>query len=150
LTQSGHRRPSLIGFDNWPRLNLTAEGCVRRRDFIKAIVGSAVAWPHLARAQQKGRIRRNAALLPFTATDAQDQARNAAFLQGLQELGWAVGRNIQIDYRWSAGNVDDTRKYASELVALAPDIIFAPGTTAMGPLLQVTRSIPIVFTIVSD
>ena len=88
--------------------------------------------------------------MPFTATDAQAQARNAAFLQGLQQLGWTVGRNIQIDYRWSAGNVDDTRKYASELVALAPDIIFVPGSSAVAPLLQVTRSIPVVFTMVAD
>jgi putative ABC transport system substrate-binding protein len=95
-------------------------------------------------------IRRIAALMPFTATDAQAQARNAAFLQGLQQLGWTVGRNIQIDYRWSAGNVDDTRKYASELVALAPDIIFVPGSSAVAPLLQVTRSIPVVFTMVAD
>jgi hypothetical protein len=123
---------------------------MRRRDFIKAIVGSALTCPHLARAQQNGRIRRIAALMPFTATDAQAQARNAAFLQGLQQLGWTVGRNIQIDYRWSAGNVDDTRKYASELVALAPDIIFVPGSSAVAPLLQVTRSIPVVFTMVAD
>jgi putative tryptophan/tyrosine transport system substrate-binding protein len=123
---------------------------MRRRDFIKAVVGSALTCPHLARAQPNGQIRRIAALMPFTATDAQAQARNAAFLQGLQQLGWTVGRNIQIDYRWSAGNVDDTRKYASELVALAPEIIFAPGTTAVGPLLQVTRSIPVVFAIVAD
>jgi putative ABC transport system substrate-binding protein len=123
---------------------------MRRRDFIKAIVGSALTYPHLARAQQNGRIRRIAALMPFTATDAQAQARNAAFLQGLQQLGWTVGRNIQIDYRWSASNVDDTRKYASELVALAPDLIFAAGTSAVAPLLQVTRSIPVVFTIVTD
>jgi len=88
--------------------------------------------------------------MPFTATDSQAQARNAAFLQGLQQLGWTVGRNIQIDYRWSGGNIDDTRKYASELVALAPDLIFAPGTSAVAPLLQVTRSIPVVFTIVAD
>ena len=88
--------------------------------------------------------------MPYTATDAQAQARNAAFLQGLQQLGWTVGRNIQIDYRWSAGNVEDTRKYASELVALAPDVIFAPGSSAVGPLLQVTRSIPVVFTMVAD
>jgi putative tryptophan/tyrosine transport system substrate-binding protein len=82
---------------------------MRRRDFIKGIVGSGLTCPHLARAQQNGRIRRIAALMPFTATDAQAQARNAAFVQGLQQLGWTVGRNIQIDYRWSAGNVDDTR-----------------------------------------
>jgi putative ABC transport system substrate-binding protein len=123
---------------------------MRRRDFIKAIVGSALTCPHLARAQQNGRIRRIAALMPYTATDAQAQARNAAFLQGLQQLGWTVGRNIQIDYRWSASNVDDTRKYASELVALAPDLIFAAGTSAVAPLLQVTRSVPVVFTIVAD
>ena len=123
---------------------------MRRRDFIKAIVGSALTCPRLARAQQNGRIRRIAALMPFTATDAQAQARNAAFLQGLQQLGWTVGRNIQIDYRWSAGNVDDTRKYASELVALVPDIIFVPGSSAVAPLLQVTRSIPVVFTMVAD
>jgi putative ABC transport system substrate-binding protein len=123
---------------------------MRRRDFIKAIVGSALTCPHLARAQPNGRIRRIAALMSYTATDAQAQARNAAFLQELQRLGWTVGRNIQIDYRWSAGNVEDTRKYASELVALAPDVIFAPGSSAVGPLLQVTRSIPVVFAIVLD
>jgi ABC-type uncharacterized transport system substrate-binding protein len=123
---------------------------MRRRDFIKAIVGSALTCPHVARAQQNGRIRRIAALMPVTATDAQAQARNAAFVQGLQQLGWTVGRNIQIDYRWSASNVDHTRKYASELVALAPDLIFAAGSAAVAPLLQMTRSIPIVFTIVAD
>jgi ABC-type uncharacterized transport system substrate-binding protein len=111
---------------------------------------SVLTCPHLARAQQNGRIRRIAALMPFTATDAQAQARNAAFLQGLQQLGWTVGRNIQIDYRWSGGNVEDTRKYASELVALSPEVIFVPGTAAVAPLLQLTRSIPVVFTIVAD
>jgi putative ABC transport system substrate-binding protein len=123
---------------------------MRRRDFIKAIVGSTVACPHLARAQQNGRMRRIAVLMPFAAADAQAQARNAAFLQGLQELGWSVGRNIQIDYRWSAGDIDDTRKYASELVALAPEVIFAPSSAAMGPLSQTTRSIPVVFASVAD
>ena len=122
---------------------------MRRREFITLFVG-ATTWPHFARAQQNGRIRRIAALMPFTATDAQAQARNAAFLQGLQQLGWTVGRNIQIDYRWSAGNVEETRKYASELVALAPEVIFAPGSAAMGPLSQTTRSIPLVFAIVAD
>jgi putative ABC transport system substrate-binding protein len=123
---------------------------MRRRDFIKATVGSAVTYPLLAHAQQNERIRRIAALMSYAATDAQAQARNAAFLQGLQQLGWTVGRNIQIDYRWSAGNVDATRKYASELVALAPDVIFAPGSSAVGPVLQITRSIPVVFAIVLD
>src|SRR4029450_3888731 len=88
--------------------------------------------------------------MPCAATDAQAQARNAAFLQGLQQLGWTVGRNIQIDYRWSRGNVEDTRKYASELVALSPEVIFVPGTAAVAPLLQLKRSIPVLFTIVAD
>jgi len=123
---------------------------MRRRDFIKAIAGSALVCPHLAQAQQKERMRRIVALMPFTATDTQAQARNAAFLQGLQQLGWTVGRNIQIDYRWSEGNVDNTRKYASELVALAPDLIFAAGSAAAGPLLQVTQSVPVVFAAVGD
>src|SRR5262249_47019602 len=72
--------------------------------------------------------------MPYAANDPQAQARNAAFLQGLQQLGWTVGTNVQIDYRWSAGNENDTRKYAAELVALAPDVIFASGSAAVGPL----------------
>src|SRR5262249_28800487 len=83
--------------------------------------------------------------MPYAANDPQAQARNAAFLQGLQQLGWAVGTNVQIDYRWSAGNEDDTRKYAAELVALAPDVIFASGSAAVGPLRRATRTVPIVF-----
>ena len=86
----------------WHRAGL-GDSYMRRRDFIKAIVGSVVTSPLLAQAQQNGRLRRIAALMPFTATDAQAQARNAAFLQGLQQLGWSVGRNVQIDYRWSGG-----------------------------------------------
>jgi len=95
-------------------------------------------------------MRRVAALMPYSANDPQAQNRNAAFLQGLQQLGWTVGENVQIDYRWSAGSEDDTRKYAAELVALAPDVIFAPGSSALGPLLQVSRSVPIVFAIIVD
>jgi putative ABC transport system substrate-binding protein len=123
---------------------------MRRREFI-ALLGSGVAgWPLAARAQQRERMRHIGVLMPYTATDPQMQIRNAAFLQGLQQLGWTVGQNVQIDYRWSAGNIDDTRKYAVELVALSPDVIFAPGTAALGPLLQATRSIPIVFALVTD
>jgi putative ABC transport system substrate-binding protein len=88
--------------------------------------------------------------MPYAASDGQAQARNAAFLQGLQQLGWTVGRNIQIDYRWSAGSADDTRKSASELVALAPEVILTTGSAGMGPLLQATRTIPIVFVNVPD
>jgi len=123
---------------------------MRRRDFIKAIVGSAAVWPAAVRAQQRERMRRLGMLMPFSANDPQAQSRNAAFLQGLQQLGWTVGQNVQIDYRWSAGNLDDTRKDAADLVALAPDVIFAPGTAGLGPALQATRSIPIVFALVTD
>jgi len=122
---------------------------IHRRGFIFTLSGAA-AWPLAARAQPRVRMRRVGMLMPYTATDPQVQIRNAAFLQGLQQLGWTVGQNVQIDYRWYAGNMDDTRKYAAELVALAPDVIFAPGSVVLGPLLQVTRSIPIVFTIVPD
>jgi len=122
---------------------------MKRRDFI-TLFGSAAAWPLTARAQQRERMRRIGALMAYTANDPQAQIRNAAFLQGLQQLGWIVGQSVQIDYRWSGGNIDDTRRYAAELVALAPDVIFAPGSSALGPLLQVSRSVPIVFAIVID
>jgi putative tryptophan/tyrosine transport system substrate-binding protein len=121
-----------------------------RRAFITLLGGAAAAWPLAARAQPRDRMRRIGVLMPFTATDPQVQIRNAAFLQGLQQLGWTVGQNVQIDYRWSAGNMDDTRKYAVELVALAPDVILAPGSAVLGPLLQATRSVPIVFALVPD
>jgi putative tryptophan/tyrosine transport system substrate-binding protein len=122
---------------------------VRRREFI-AVVGGAAAWPLAARAQQRERMRRIGMLMTYNANDPQAQTRNAAFLQGLQQLGWTVGQNVQIDYRWSAGNLDDTRKDAADLVALAPDVIFAPGSAGFGPALQATRSIPIVFALVPD
>jgi putative ABC transport system substrate-binding protein len=95
-------------------------------------------------------MRRVAALMPYTANDPQAQNRNAAFLQGLQQLGWTIGQNVQIDYRWSEGNEDDTRKYAAELVALAPDVIFTSGSAAIGPLRRATRTVPIVFVLVPD
>jgi ABC-type uncharacterized transport system substrate-binding protein len=123
---------------------------LRRRDLITLLGGAAAAWPLAARAQQGGRMRRIGALMPFAANDAQAQARNAAFLQGLQQSGWTVGRNVQIDYRWSAGSADDTRRYAAELIALAPDVILTSGTAALTPLLQATRTVPIVFVAVAD
>jgi putative ABC transport system substrate-binding protein len=123
---------------------------MRRRDFVKGIVGSATAWPLAARAQQSKPMRRVAALMPYAANDPQTQNRNAAFLQGLQQLGWTVGQNVQIEYRWSAGNEDDTRKYAAELVALSPDVIFVSGAAAVEPLRRLTRSVPIVFVSVPD
>jgi putative tryptophan/tyrosine transport system substrate-binding protein len=95
-------------------------------------------------------MRRIGVLLPGTADDAEYQARMAAFLQGLQQLGWSDGRNLRIDIRYAAGDANLTRKYAAELVALAPDVILAPGSTSLGPLLQATRTVPIVFATILD
>jgi putative ABC transport system substrate-binding protein len=122
---------------------------MRRRDFI-TLLGGAAAWPLAARAQQGERVRRIGVLMTQAANDPEGQARIAAFLQGLQELGWSVGRNLRIDIRWSAGKADDTHKYAAELVALAPDIILASTTPSVAALLQATRTVPIVFTVVAD
>jgi putative ABC transport system substrate-binding protein len=95
-------------------------------------------------------MRRVGVLMPYAANDPQAHARNAAFLQGLQQLAWTVGNNVEIDYRWSGGNEDDTRRYAAELVALAPDVIFTSGSAAVGPLQRATRTVPIVFAQVPD
>jgi putative ABC transport system substrate-binding protein len=100
---------------------------MRRRDFITLLGGSAVAWPLAARAQQPERMRRIGVFMSLAADDKQGQARLAAFLQGLQELGWADGRNVRIDVRWGAGDADRNRRHAAELVALAPDVILASG-----------------------
>jgi putative tryptophan/tyrosine transport system substrate-binding protein len=123
---------------------------MKRRDFIALLGGAASAWPLAVRAQQGGRMRRLGVLIPLAADDAIAQARNAAFLQGLQQLGWTVGRNVEIEYRWSRGNDELTRKYAAELAAFAPEVILASGSAGAGPLLQATRTVPIVFTIVPD
>jgi putative tryptophan/tyrosine transport system substrate-binding protein len=122
---------------------------MQRRDFI-TLLGGAVALPLAARAQESERMRRIGVLLPGTADDAEYQARMAAFLQGLQQLGWSDGRNVRIDIRYAAGDANLIRKYAAELIALAPDVILAPGTTSLGPLLQATRTVPIVFTTLLD
>src|SRR6516162_7629392 len=124
------------------------EGWMRRREFIAGL-GGAAAWPLVARAQQIKRVRRIGVLMPLSANDPQAQARVAAFLQGLQELGWRVGSNVTIDIRWSADNAD-ARKNATELIALAPDVILADSTPAIAPLVQMTRTVPIVFTTVVD
>jgi putative ABC transport system substrate-binding protein len=118
---------------------------MKRREFITLLGGAAVAWPLAARAQQGERMRRIGVLMTLAADDPQGQARIAAFLLGLQQLDWTDGRNVRIDTRWAAGNADDIRRYAAELVALAPDVILAPGSTTVGPLLQATRAVSIVF-----
>src|SRR6516225_6814869 len=122
---------------------------LRRREFVAAL-GGAAFFPLAARAQQRKPMRRIGVLMPYAANDPQTQARNAAFLQGLQQSGWSVGNNVQIDYRWSGGNEDDTRKYAAELVALTPDVIFTTGSAGAAPLRRATRTVPIVFTNVPD
>ena len=122
---------------------------MRRRTFIAAL-GGAVAWPLMARAQQPERMRHIGVLMNTVADDPVGQTRIAAFLQGLQELGWSVGRNVQIDTRWAAGDADRIRRYASELAALAPDVIVATGSATVGPLRQATHSLPIVFVTTVD
>jgi len=121
-----------------------------RREFITLLGGAAVAFPLAASAQQRERTRRIGVLMNLASDDAEGQARLAAFLQGLQEAGWAVGRNMRIDLRWGGGDPESFRKQASELVALAPDIVFASGIPAATPLLQATRTVPIVFAQVVD
>jgi putative ABC transport system substrate-binding protein len=124
---------------------------VKRRTFITILGGAAAAWPLAARAQQADRVRRIGALIGAPSADNPDaQANIRAFLQVLQQLGWTDGRNVRIDIRWGAGNADDIRKYAAELAALAPDVIFASGTASVGPMLQATRTVPIVFANVAD
>jgi putative ABC transport system substrate-binding protein len=123
---------------------------MKRRKFITLVGGTVIAWPLAVRAQQRERMRRIGVLSSLGADDPETQARHAAFLQGLQELGWTTGRNVQIDYRWGAGDPDRFRKYAVELVALAPDVILATGTPVTAALLQTTRSVPIVFAQVVD
>jgi putative ABC transport system substrate-binding protein len=122
---------------------------MKRREFIAALGGAAV-WPLVARAQQPEAIRRIGILVSLAADDRQGQARHAAFVQSLRELGWTEGRNVRIETRWGAGNATDIRKYAAELVAFAPDVILAAGGSVVGPLLQATNAVPIVFTGVSD
>jgi putative tryptophan/tyrosine transport system substrate-binding protein len=121
---------------------------MRRRAFI-SLLGGAAAWPFAVRAQQPGGMRRVGILMPLSADDPYDQARLAAFLQGLQEAGWSVGRNLSIDTRWG-GNFDRIRRSAMELVALAPDVILTIGTNSAIALQQASRTVPVVFTAVTD
>jgi ABC-type uncharacterized transport system substrate-binding protein len=123
---------------------------MRRRDFIKGIAGSTVTWPLVTHAQQEARMRRVGVLMPFTPNDPEEKERNVVFEQSLQQLGWTIGRDLQIDYRSSGGDAAVARRYAAELVALAPDVIMTSGSLTIGPALQATRSIPIVFTNVAD
>ena len=122
---------------------------MKRREFITLLGGAAVAWPLAALGQQGERMRR-IGVLAGGAGDEDRQERNTAFVQALQNLGWTVGRNVQIDYRTASGGLDALRRYAAEIVALAPDVILTSGSVSMAPLLRATRTIPIVFTNVAD
>src|SRR5271169_4592245 len=116
---------------------------MRRREFITLVGGAAVAWPRVAQAQQPE--RRIGVLMSMAADDGEGKARIAAFLDGLQQLGWADGRNVRIDTRWPGNDADRYRKYAAELIALAPDVILASGSTSVAALQKASRSVPIVF-----
>jgi putative tryptophan/tyrosine transport system substrate-binding protein len=123
---------------------------MRRREFITLLGGAAAAWPLAARAQQHERMRRIGVLMNVASDDAEGQARLAAFHQGLQELGWTVGHNVRIDYRWGGADAERFRRGAAELVALAPDAILASGTPSVAALQQATGGTPIVFANVTD
>jgi putative ABC transport system substrate-binding protein len=123
---------------------------IRRRSFFLTLGGAVAALPLAASAQQPDRPKRIGMLMNLAADDAESHARLAAFLQGLHQLGWIEGRNVRIYARWGAGDVDSFRRYAAELVALAPDVILAASTPSLGPLQSVTRTVPIVFVQVAD
>src|SRR5262245_47820770 len=111
---------------------------MRRREFLNLLAGGVAAWPVAAYAQQPDRIRHIGVLMAYAEDNPDGKPRLAAFAQGLQELGWTDGRNIRIEYRWSAGDAERTHEYAAELVALAPDVILAGNTSTVGPLQQAT------------
>jgi putative ABC transport system substrate-binding protein len=122
---------------------------MRRREFL-GVLGAAATWPVAARAQQGERVRRIGLLTNLSQGDSEGRARDEAFVQGLRQLGWTEGTNLQIDRRFTEGDAGRAHQYAQELVALAPDVILTTGSAGLVPLLQVTRTVPIVFTIVPD
>jgi putative ABC transport system substrate-binding protein len=126
---------------------------MKRRDFIAILSGAAAAWgawPLTLRAQQSERLRRVGILMTLGEDDTEGQRRVNAFVQNLQELGWIGGRNVSFETRWGAGDSDRSRTFAAEMAALGPDVILAPGSVTVAPLLQATRSVPIVFVHVPD
>ena len=123
---------------------------MKRREFITLLGGAAAGWPLVALAQQAERVRRIGVLMNLAADDPESQRRMSAFIDGLRQLMWIDGGNVQIDTRWGAADAGRIRRYAAELVALVPDVILAVGSTTVGPLIQTTRNIPIVFVQVID
>jgi putative ABC transport system substrate-binding protein len=122
---------------------------VKRREFI-TLLGGATVWPLAARAQQGERVRRIGVLMPLAADDPEAQKRIGVFIKTLSELGWSIGRNIQVEYRFAGGDPDKIRKYVSEFAAAAPDVILADGGTTLAPMLRATRTVPIVFPVAAD
>src|SRR4249919_1413889 len=123
---------------------------MQRREFITLVGGGAAAWPLSARAQQPDRMRRIGVLIALAADDPQSPVRVAAFAQGLQELGWTIGRNLRIEYRWSGGEADRIRRYAAEISAFSPDVIIASGGAHAAAVQQAAPTVPIVFLSVND
>jgi ABC-type uncharacterized transport system substrate-binding protein len=123
---------------------------MRRRDFIALFGTTAIGWPLAARAQQGERVRRIGVLTNLAADDPEGQVRNTAFAQALAQLGWTVGHNLRIEHRWAAGDAERIRRYAAELVALAPDVMLATGAAGVAPVLHATRTVPVVFVLVPD
>jgi putative ABC transport system substrate-binding protein len=123
---------------------------MRRREFIALIAGAAAAWPPAVRAQQPERVRRIGVLHSLAEDDPESVTRRAAFEQAIKELGWTIGGNLRIDYRWTGNDPDLIRKFAAELVALAPDVILTSGSVVVGPMVRATPNIPIVFLQVID
>jgi len=122
----------------------------KRRDFITLLGGAAVAWPLAAGAQQSSRLRRVGVLMTFAADDPDGQANFAALAQGLQEFGWTVGRNLRLDYRWGANDLDRFRTYAAELITLSPDVVVATAGSVVTAFQQASRTVPIVFVTTID
>src|SRR5262249_49059435 len=123
---------------------------LRRREFITLLGGAAVVWPGMAGAQQADRVRRIGVLLNASADDAEYQARLGAFLQGLQQAGWAIGRNIRIDTRWAGANAADIRRHAGEVGALSPDVVLATGSLAVRSMKQASPATAVVFVGIID
>jgi putative ABC transport system substrate-binding protein len=133
----------------WGSLARDGQMRIRRREFTTLLCGAAV-WPLAASGQQRERMRRIGVLSNLASDDQEGQTRNATFLQALQGFGWTVGRNVRIDYRWGVGDPEFYRRLAAELVALGPDVILTNGTSTVGPVLQTTLTVPIVFVNVTD
>jgi len=136
--------------NSYDALSEASGAAMRRRDFIRLVGSAAATWPFQARAQQREPMRRVAILEPIAKDTPGAQERYTAFLEAFEQLGWAPGRNVQLEARWGEGDEAKTRKYATELIALAPDVILAGGSTSTEVMLKATRTIPIVFVIVPD